>query len=194
MPSDFFIWWQCVHFLHCLITYSNAQKEAGGQRPLKAGPPGCWPMTVKTWTGIVLIRCCSHNVENPASVWALYRRAWGMINLQSFEWHKNMGLKYNTLPLVNRSPRLPFAFSFPSQHLCLILLSLQFPHLLSHILSWSFCPQFLSFIFHLQTNCLDSYTPNPSFFLFSFFLSSHFCIHSTTWLVLLSCPNSQQRL
>lgn len=92
-----------------------------------------------------------------------------MVNLQSFEWHKNMGLKCNTLPLVNRSPRLPFAFSFPSQRLCLILLSLQFPHLLSHILSWSFCPQFLSFIFHLQTNCLDSYTPNPSFFLFSFF-------------------------
>lgn len=82
---------------------------------------------------------------------------------------KALGLKCSTLPLAYISSWLPFAFLFPSQHLCLILLSPQFPHLQSLIPSWSLglflCLQLLSFIFPIQPNCLGSNSKNPYFFI-----------------------------
>lgn len=106
----------------------------------------------------------------------------GTGKLRCFEWHK--GLKYNTFLWVHRSPRLPFAFLSPSQHLCLILLYFQFPLLLSFTLLWSLCLFSLSAVpdFHLPlTNQLHLLLQARSFLL-----SSHLRIYLLSCLVFMT--------
>lgn len=144
--------------------HNNERQKTGGQWPVRAGPSGCWLMTVKTWTGIVLIQFHGSNVENTAAVWALYRRARGMRNLQWFKWHKGTGPEIqHSSPGIQISPTLHCLSPPLSISLLYFTFSSKFAHLLSLILWWSFCLfpclQSLSFIFPLQPNCLGSSTP-----------------------------------